>query len=198
MTHRRSILLVRVARVARTLHIYLTMLAFLMMLFFAVTGFVLNHEDSFTQWGSSHRDVHGTIAVASLAGPDRLQVVEALRSSFGAVGAVSTFDVDTSAIHVEMKGPGRQVDAEINRRTGETNVSIEMKGIAVRLDDLHRGKDSGRAWSLIIDASALLLLIGSLTGIIMWFTLPRRRKLGVLSLATGTAICIAIYIVWVP
>jgi uncharacterized protein len=198
MTTRRSIRLVRLARLARTLHIYLTMFAFLMMLFFAVTGFVLNHEDWFTQWGSSHRDVHGTIAVASLAGPDRLQVVEALRSSFGAVGAVSTFDVDTNSVHVEMKGPGRQVDAEINRSTGATDVSIELKGIAVRLDDLHRGKDSGRAWSLIIDASALLLLLGSLTGIIMWFTLPRRRKLGMISLAGGIAVCGVIYFVWVP
>jgi uncharacterized protein len=68
----------------------------------------------------------------------------------------------------------------------------------VRLDDLHRGKDSGRAWSLIIDASALLLLIGSLTGILMWFTLPRRRKLGMISLAAGVAVCAVIYFVWVP
>ena len=198
MTTRRSILLVRVARVARALHIYLTMLAFLMMMFFAITGLVLNHEDWFTQGAGSQREVHGTIAVASLAGPDRLAVVEALRSSFGAVGAVSTFDVDTNSIHVEMKGPGRQVDAEIDRHTGDTKVSIELKGVAVRLDDLHRGKDSGRAWSLIIDASALLLLIGSLTGIFMWFTLPRRRKLGLISLVAGTAICAVIYFVWVP
>ena len=194
----RSIRLVRVARVARSLHIYLTMFAFLMMLFFAITGFVLNHEDWFAQWGAARREVHGTIAAAALAGPDRLQVVEALRSAFGAVGAVSTFDVDTNTVHVEMKGPGREVDAEINRRTGETVMSIELKGIAVRLDDLHRGKDAGRAWSLIIDASAVLLLLGSLTGIVMWFTLPRRRRLGVISLAAGIAICIAIYIVWVP
>jgi hypothetical protein len=190
--------LVGVVGVVRTLHIYLTMFAFLMMLFFAVTGFVLNHEDWFAQWGESRREVRGTIAPAALAGPDRLRVVEALRSSFGAVGAVSTFDVDTNTVRVEMKGPGREVDAEINRRTGETVVNVELKGIAVRLDDLHRGKDAGRAWSLIIDASAVLLLLGSLTGIVMWFTLPRRRKLGVISLAAGIVICIAIYFAWVP
>ncbi len=198
MTTHRSIRFVRLARLARTLHIYLTMFAFLMMLFFAITGFVLNHEDWFAQWGSSHRDVHGTIAVASLTGPDRLQVVEALRSSFGAVGAVSTFDVDADSIHVEMKGPGRQMDAEIDRRTGATDVSVELKGLAVRLDDLHRGKDSGTAWSLVIDASALLLFLGSLTGIFMWFTLPRRRKLGMISLVAGIAACAVIYFVWVP
>jgi hypothetical protein len=44
----------------------------------------------------------------------------------------------------------------------------------------------------------VLLLLGSLTGTVMWFTLPRRRRLGVISLATGIAICIAIYVVWVP
>jgi hypothetical protein len=187
-----------IAGVVRTLHIYLTMFAFLMMLFFALTGFALNHEDWFATWGESHRDVRGTIAPAVLVGPDRLAVVEALRSSLGAVGAVSTFDVDANTVHVEMKGPGREVDAEINRQTGAATVSIELKGIAVRLDDLHRGKDTGRAWSAIIDASALLLLLGSLTGILMWFTLPRRRKLGILSLGAGIAICVAIYVVCVP
>jgi hypothetical protein len=188
----------RVVAVARTLHIYLTMFAFLMMLFFSVTGLVLNHEDWFPEWGASRTQVHGVIARSALGGPDRLAVVEALRSRFGAVGAVSTFDVDQQALHVELKGPGRQTDAEIDRRTGETTVSVERKGALVRLDDLHRGKDAGRAWSLIIDVSAVLLLLGSLTGILMWYALPRRRKLGVMSLAAGVVVCVAIYLVWVP
>ena len=187
----------RIVGVARTLHIYLTMFAFLMMLFFAVTGLVLNHEDLFAG-ATTRREVRGALPASILRGPDRLAVVEALRGSYGALGAVSTFDTDERTIHVELKGPGRETDAEIDRGTGAVTVTVEGKGMVIRLDDLHRGKDAGRAWSLIIDASAVLLLLGSLTGIMMWFALPRRRKLGVASLLIGVGVCAAIYVAFVP
>jgi hypothetical protein len=188
----------RVVAVARMLHIYLTMFAFLMMMFFAVTGLVLNHEDWFARSDVARREVHGVIPGAMLADPDRLMIVETLRARFGAVGAVTTFDVSADALHVELKGPGRQTDAEINRHTGEATVGIELKGMLVRLDDLHRGKDAGRAWSFVLDASAILLFLASLTGILMWFTLPKRRTLGMIALGAGVAVCLAIYAAWVP
>ena len=77
-------------------------------------------------------------------------------------------------------------------------MTIERKGVLMRLDDLHRGKDSGAAWSWVLDASAALLFLGSLTGILMWFALPRRRKLGVAALVASLVICAAIYLAFVP
>ena len=187
----------KVVAFSRTVHIYLTMFAFLLMMFFAVTGVLLDHED-WLSGATRSTETKGTLPAPLLAGPDKLMVVEALRSKFGAIGAVSTFDTDESTLHVELKGPGRHTEAEIDRKTGEVVVKIERRGFLVRLDDLHRGKDTGTAWRIVLDASAVLLFVGSLTGILMWFALPRRRMWGLAALISSTVILVAIYFLLVP
>ncbi len=182
----------RFAGVVRTIHIYLTMFAFLLMMFFAITGVILNHEDWISGQTVTH-DTTGVMPLAIMQGPDKLMVVEHLRSDFGAIGAVSTFDADPTSLHVELKGPGRHTDADIDRATGKVKVTVERHGVLMRLDDLHRGKDSGHAWRWVIDLSAALLFLGSLTGILMWIALPRRRKWGVAALIGGTVVAGAIY-----
>jgi hypothetical protein len=182
----------------RTLHIYITMFAFLMMMFFAVTGLILNHEALFASAEGEMSEATGIIPVELLNEPDRLMVVETLRSTFGATGSLTTFDTEPEALRIELRGPGRRTEAEIDRATGKTTVMIERRGMVIRLDDLHRGKDSGRAWSLVLDVSSVLLFLGSLTGIVMLFALPRRRKLGLAALAAGTVITLAVYFVFVP
>lgn len=187
----------RFAGVVRTIHIYLTMSAFLLMMFFAVTGVVLNHED----WIAGQtvtRDTTATLPAALLTGPDKLMVVEKLRSDFGAIGAVSTFDVDDASLHIEMKGPGRHTEADVDRKSGKLTLKVERRGMLMRLDDLHRGKDTGVPWRWVLDASAVLLFLGSLSGILIWWALPRRRKWGVAALIGGTVAVAAVYYWMVP
>jgi hypothetical protein len=130
--------------------------------------------------------------------PDKLMVVEHLRSDFGAIGAVSTFDVDPGSLHVELKGPGRHTEADIERATGKVKLTVERHGMLMRLDDLHRGKDSGAPWRWVIDLSAALLFVGSLSGFLMWLALPRRRKWGVVALIGSLVVAGAIYVWLVP
>ncbi|MES2304759.1 MAG: PepSY-associated TM helix domain-containing protein [Gemmatimonadota bacterium] len=187
-----------VMAVSRTIHVYLTMFALLLMLFFAVTGLLLNHEEWLGADSVQPVESQGQLPLALLSGPDKLMVVEKLRADYGAVGAVTTFDVDAQTLRVEMKGPGRHTEAEIDRRSGKATIRVERRGFFLRLDDLHRGKDSGKAWSWVLDASAILLLIGSVTGLLMWIGLPRRRRLGVVALLASIVICLAIYLAFVP
>jgi hypothetical protein len=187
----------RFAGVIRTIHIYLTMFAFLLMMFFAVTGVILNHED-WIAGQTTTRDTTGVISPALTKDPDKLMVVEHLRSDFGAIGAVSTFDVDATSLHVELKGPGRHTEADIDRATGKAQVTIERHGVLMRLDDLHRGKDSGKPWRWVIDLSAILLFLGSLSGFLIWLALPRRRQWGVASLIGSIVVAGAIYVWLVP
>lgn len=187
-----------VVKWSRTLHIYVTMYAFILMLFFAFTGFFLNHEEWFTRGEAAPLEKTGTIPGVMLVAPDKLAIVELLRSQYGANGAVTTFDVDADQMHIELAGPGRGTTAEIDRVSGALRVSIEARGWVVRMDDLHRGKNSGRAWSWIIDISAISLFLGSLTGILMWVGLPRRRKLGLVALGVSVAMCLGLYWLFVP
>jgi hypothetical protein len=174
------------------------MFAFVMMMFFAVTGIVLDHEDWFAGGDVPSTEVQGELPVALLKEPDKLMVVEALRSRFGAAGAVTTFDVNDQELRIELRGPGRRTEAQIDRLTGKTTVSTDRRGLLIRLDDLHRGKDAGTAWRFVLDGSAVLLFLGALTGIMMWFALPRRRTLGVIALVASIVICGAVYVMFVP
>jgi hypothetical protein len=182
----------RFSGVMRTIHIYVTMFAFLLMMFFAVTGVVLNHED----WIAGQlvrRDTSAVLPMTLMKEPDKLMIVERLRADFGAIGAVSTFDVDDATLHIELKGPGRHTEADVDRKSGKLTIGVERRGFLMRLDDLHRGKDSGIAWRWVLDVSAILLFVGSLTGILMWWALPRRRKWGVASLIGGVVVVGVIY-----
>jgi uncharacterized protein len=187
----------KVVAFSRTIHIYVTVFACLLMMFFAVTGVLLDHEE-WLNGAMQLSETKGIIAPSLLAGPDKLMIVEELRAKYNAKGAVSTFDVEDDALRVELKGPGRHTEAEIDRKTGAMVVKLERRGFLVRLDDLHRGKDTGKAWRWVLDFSAVFLFVGALTGILMWFALPRRRAWGIAALISSTVILVAIYLLLVP
>src|SRR5437870_5389284 len=92
---------------SRTFHIYLSMLGLFGILFFAITGFMLNHEEWFNLAEPRVRKIQGTMGLPLLKEPDKLGVVEKLRKDFGATGAVDSFEIQDSQITVVFKGPAR-------------------------------------------------------------------------------------------
>jgi hypothetical protein len=127
--------------------------------------------------------------------PARLAVVELLRSQFGAVGAVDTFEIEEDSLRIVFRGPGRQGEAHVKRDTGEAEVVSESHGVVGRLTDLHKGKYAGAAWGAIIDGVSGLLLVVSLA---LWLSLQRRRWLGMIVLALRFALSVGIYLAFVP
>src|SRR6478735_5288945 len=82
----------RLAKATRWLHIYGSMASFTVVLFFAVTGITLNHQDWFADQQVTTA-ARGTLNAAWLktgdaAGMDKLAVVEFLRTTHGLHGAV--------------------------------------------------------------------------------------------------------------
>ena len=160
---------------ARLLHVYLTLFGFVLLLFFAVTGFMLNHEKWFIGTDAYERNDKGTMPMELLGeNPDPLAIVEKLRKDFGARGeAVFDDNKENEEIRVTFKSPGYLGEATIKRDDGETSVNHRNDGVVSLLLDLHRGKDSGLAWSLVIDGVSVLFLIVSITGLILWSSLAR-------------------------
>jgi hypothetical protein len=72
------------------------------------------------------------------------------------------------------------------------------RGLVGKLDDLHKGLESGDVWSGVIDITALLLMGSSLTGIITLLSLPRRRARALAAGAIVWAALILVYLIWVP
>ena len=183
---------------ARWLHIYLSMASFAILLFFAVTGLTLNHQDWFAK---QQRTVSykGSLDRSWLSKEvAKLEVAEALRRAHGIKAALTDFRIDDTQLAVNFKGPGYTADTFIDRDTGAYEVTETRMGWGAVINDLHKGRDSGHAWSVLIDASAVLMTLVALTGLALIFFLAKWRRTGLIALAVGALLCYGLYAVFVP
>jgi len=188
----------KLASISRWLHVYLSMASFAILLFFAGTGFTLNHQDWFTGQQRTVR-THGALNAQWVkSNVDKLQVVEFLRRKDGLHGAVDDFRIEDSQCSVSLKGPGYEADAVIDRATGRYDITETRAGFVAIINDLHKGRDAGAVWSKIIDISAALMTTVSLTGLILLLYLHKRRMAGLIMLAAGGMAIYVAYAVWTP
>jgi hypothetical protein len=193
----------RLAGLSRWLHIYLSMVSFTILLFFAVSGLTLNHADWFTTGKEVITKDLGTvnlkwIKVADTSKIDKLQLVEFLRSKHEVKGSLSDFRIEEQELSLTFNGPGYIADAFIDRETGKYELSVTRMGVVAVINDLHKGRDSGKAWSWIIDNSAVRLTLVSISGIILICFIKKKRLSGFIIAAVGTVICYLIYKFLVP
>jgi hypothetical protein len=188
----------RAMKAVRTLHIYLTMLAMLLLLFFGATGFMLNHPEWFGLEEVRTRTSKGILPQRMVDELDKLAIVEKLRAEFGATGALESFEVEPEHLRVTFKRPGSRTEATVLRRDGGLEATTESHGTAAVLTDLHMGHGAGRTWRRVIDATSILLLLASLTGMTLWISLPRRRRVGLAALAVGLFASVMTYVLFVP
>ncbi len=71
-------------------------------------------------------------------------------------------------------------------------------GFIALINDLHKGRDTGPVWSALIDVSAGLMTLISLSGLVLLFYLKLRRVSGLVVALAGTALVIVLYRWWVP
>ena len=191
----------RVARLTRWLHIYLSMISFTIVFFFAVTGLTLNHADKFGDQLHSVQE-KGQLDLNWVKTPDtakiaKLEIVEWLRKKNGIKAALSDFRIDDSQVAVSFKGPGYSSDAFINRATGEYDVTKTSAGFVGIINDLHKGRDTGPVWSVVIDISAILMTLVSLTGMLLLLFIKRKRISGLIVAALGLVLAYLIYTIWI-
>ena len=92
------------------------------------------------------------------------------------------------------KGPGYEADATIDRATGNYDLSVSPFSLVAVLNDLHKGRDTGKKWSAVIDFSAVLMTLVSLTGLTLIFFLNKRRFSGLVLVAVGALLsCLVVF-----
>ncbi len=189
-----------IATWTRWVHIYLSMFSFTALLFFAVTGITLNH----TNWIEGQQKVEQVKGDLSLpwVHPDssrvnELMVVEFLRSAHQVKAPLSGFSTDDEECSISFKGPGYAAVGFIDRMTGHYELTITESGLIAIMNDLHKGRDTGGTWSSLIDVSAVLMILVSLTGFLMIFFLKKKRFSGLLLCAFGGIIITLVYAVFV-
>ncbi len=190
-----------IAQLSRWLHIYLSMISFAIVLFFSVTGLTLNHADYFagelktsTEKGTLNATWVNTTDTLRIA---KLEVVEYLRKTNQLKGELSEFRIDETECSLSFKGPGYGADVFIDRATGAYEISLMRAGAVGILNDLHKGRDSGKSWSWVIDVSAILMTFVSLTGLILILYIKRKRLSGLTWAVIGLLLSILVYVLWV-
>ncbi len=186
----------------RWLHLYLSMISFAILFFFAVTGLTLNHTEWFngqqnTQTSKGKMDSSWVNNLDTLK-VEKLEVVEFLRSAHKVTGALSDFIIDDDQCTVAFSGPGYSADVFIDRKTGDYEITAFSAGFVGLINDLHKGRDTGNTWSLVIDISAILMILVSFTGIMMMLYLKRKRLVSILVVIIGLILTYLSYKVFVP
>ena len=179
------------------LHIYISMAGFTLVLLFAITGLTLNHED----FGLGQpRVTKSTIALGTdvLDDAHRSRLGQHLRDILGVRAPVTDYREDPDQIQITFAAPGHRTVVTVNRAQRTGDVETETRGLLGKLDDLHKGFDSGRAWSWIIDLTAVLLSLSAVTGMVTLVGFRSRRRSGFIVAALGVVSIVALYLIWVP
>ncbi len=189
----------RTAAWSRWLHTYLSMVSFTILLFFALTGITLNHQAALTGEPKPHL-FKGSLDPAWMKDPNvhKDDFVSAFRLRHGVKAALSDFRADDDQVQISFKGPGYSADGFVDRHSGKYELNESRLGFVAVINDLHKGRDTGAAWSGVIDVSAFLMTLVSLTGLILIFFLYKKLRAGLIALAIGTVLCYVVYLVWVP
>jgi uncharacterized protein len=153
------------------------------LLLFSITGVTLNHAASI---GAAPRVTTGN---AQLPPP----LVSELAGERATADAVPTgisdwiegqFDVDARAATIEWSeeelylsapGPGRDAWVSIDRASGAARFEATDRGWIAYFNDLHKGRNTGIAWTIFIDVAAAACVFFALTGLVLLWIQARQR-----------------------
>lgn len=168
-------------RQCRKWHGYLSALAFLALIFFSVTGIMLNHPDWFSAEPGQSRQYEVVLPADPLAtalttkDPPRT-IAEIAGASTPLVGAYSSGEIMDGSAMIRFEGTRGSSDLSIDLQTGRTEVTISLASTSRILQELHRGTSAGTVWRLLLDVTAALIILLSIIGYVLFFSLRFRLR----------------------
>jgi hypothetical protein len=66
-------------------------------------------------------------------------------------------------------------------------------GLVAVINDLHKGRDTGKKWSYLIDIAAVFMSLLSITGIVMICFMKKKRLNGFILVMAGALVCYLVY-----
>lgn len=178
----------QVYALSRWLHLYTSMISLLVVLFFAATGITLNHPDWLFGSAETTNTYQGQLPAdwQQNGQVNWLQTAEALRAAHNLKGRVSDTRADDQEASVSFRAPAYAADAFINIKDGTYSIKVTAQGPVAVLNDLHRGRDAGRAWAWLIDLSGGFLMLVALTGFTLSLFFRKTRRAAMLTALAGT------------
>lgn len=191
-------------RACRIWHSYLSAAAFLMLIFFSVSGILLNHPDWFaSRDGSASEPVTVTLNPSKLENAMNAEspgpaLAGLIKENANVIGTFDSADISDFEVALRFNGVKGDTLVLIDLATATVEVDAEPASVISIIHDLHRGKDAGPVWKAIIDISALVILVMSVAGFILFLTL-RLRFADTMKLIAGSLITLSlIFVLFTP
>ena len=154
------------------------------MLLFAATGITLNHAARIeaTPVVTHVNDTLPAALLKALAartdGNAELPaaVVAWLRDTHGIVAGAREAEWSEDEVYLSMPGPGRDAWLSIQKADGALEYERTERGTLAWLNDLHKGRNTGPAWSWFIDLFAVACIVFTLTGLFLLWLHGRQRR----------------------
>jgi hypothetical protein len=176
------------------------------MLLFAITGITLNHA------GQIPADPVTVETTATLPAPllARLEAMgdESTDPVPDAIArwVLSELDVSVAGkptetapdeVYVALKGPGSDGWVTIDRATGEALRETTTRGWVAYVNDLHKGRDTGRVWFWFIDVFAVACIVFTVTGLTLLWLHARTRASTWPLVGLGIAVPVIIALIFI-
>lgn len=178
-------------RFMRLLHSYSSMLVLVLLLFFAVTGITLNHTAFFSSSVGKYQLQQQYNLPAALQRNDLPSEPEQLNTLALTISEwlTDTHQLKGGQLQYEWLSDELALVIDIKRPAGYSNVWVDFAGNTVEVDsyfagylalanDLHKGRDAGASWSLLIDITAVACIIFALTGFYLMLRSNSQRNVG--------------------
>lgn len=173
---------------SRLIHVYVSMALLTLMIFFSVTGITLNHPAWFADDEAEVAELTVELPPELLAETKQGDLIQYLFKQPWFSGKRLVIERDDYELFISDKGPGSHLTVTVDLETGEAFVEETDYGIWAKLNDLHKGRNTGSVWSFIIDLSAVLMILFSVTGLVLALAQRRVSKTLALSLITTLAV----------
>jgi hypothetical protein len=176
------------------------------MLLFAVTGFTLNHAGQIeakpqvvSRKATLPADLLALLAKGPVEGkhPLPIRVETWLDRAVDADIARRDGEWSDAEVYVALARPGGDAWISIDRETGAVEHEKTTRGAVSLLNDLHKGRNAGKAWGWFIDIFAGACAIFAVTGLILLQFHARTRPLTWPLVAGGLVIPLLLVILFV-
>lgn len=190
-------------RLSRMLHAYLSAFAFLALMFFAATGLLLNHPNwvdltKMRETASTVTLTQDELAKAASASDPNAALGALVASKTKLLGGYKSGETLDGEASLRFEGARGYADAYVDLASGSAEVTVKHANPIATINELHRGKNTGKAWAAVIDISAIVVLALSLIGYILFFSL--RFRLVPSLILTGVSLLVlgGVFVLFVP
>ena len=211
---------------SRLLHVYLSTFLLSLLVLFSITGITLNHrwydsqnnQESLIERSLTSLQIEDWLLVSSEQNlqsnknnqsnrnnqsinwePDLTRITRDLRQEFHLpIPASVELESEFQEVILDFKVPAGFATFTLSFIDKRLVLEQEKGSVIGILNDLHKGRHSGVGWSWVLDVSAVLIVVFSITGFIILFQGKKHRKGGVVSFALGTLTPYLIYLFLVP